>query len=1125
MQFLRPIVIIWAAASTLALAAPAFVDLPAERTGLSFGHSFDEQNPRAFLYHAGFACGGACIGDVNGDQLPDLYFADGARKNALYLNKGDLRFEASDQEQLAGGDLWGTGAALVDIDADGDLDLCQANYDAPIQFFRNDGKGMFTEVPDAFGIDVTDASLALSFADADNDGDLDVYILCNEYYDPYGRPATPPFVLRNGVPVAKEEFEKYYLIQKDHQGNWTMDNYGRADYLFLNEGSRTEPRFRDVSTEAGVRQIGHGLSCLWLDHDRDGDLDLYVANDFLLPDRLYRNDGVRDGIPRFTDVIESTFPALAWSSMGCDLGDINNDGLPDVFVAEMSATTHFKSKLNMGKMIGPRRHVLETGWPRQAMRNHLFIHNGSPMFSETARASGLASSDWSWAPKLADFDNDGLTDLFIANGITRNFTDSDHGNTLGDINQAQIGRTKWDLYKDLAPMREANIAFRNIDGRRFEKTSKPWGLDHVGLSYNTAYGDLDRDGDLDLVVSDLGNRSHIFENRLATGNSLSVHLEGSTHNRMGIGAKVTVTDTAGVVRTRWMQPWTGFQSQNDSILHFGLGSAKPATMTVRWQENMTEQTVQIEAGTKTITVKEQPGKLAKQDAPRPWFVECAKARGIDFVHQERQFDEFARQPLLPGLLSQFGPALAAGDVDGDGDADLFAGGATYQAPAVFINEGGSFRQVTPSPFPASDQYSEDLDALWFDADGDGDLDLYVVSGSVEVSPGDARLRDRLFLNQSQDGTVKLELQSDALPALTDSGSCVAAADYDADGDLDLFVGTRSLIGRYPLTPPSRLLRNESTKDRVRFVETTKETAPGLLEAGLVTGSTWTDFDRDGDPDLLVSAEWGPVRLFVNDDGKLSERTSEAGLAERTGWWSALTAADIDGDGDDDYLLGNVGWNTKYKIASTKKPALLYYGDMDGSGTMRLVEAKNAEERLLPVRGKSCSTAAMPSLGNKLPTYRKFAMTDLPGIYSQQRLDQAAKFAAVCFESGILINETSENGPPKFRWSPMPWEAQLSIINDIAVANLDGRPGLEILCAQNHYTREPETGLWRGNPGCLLRWNNEAFTVIPHPSSGLLLAHDVKALETADFDGNGSVDVAAGQNNNRVLLFLHQEGAP
>ena len=1101
--------------------APIFADLPAERTGITFRHSFAEDHPLARLYHAGYACGAICIGDVNGDRRPDLYVVDGPAANALFLNRGGFKFAPSNQPALAGGDLWGTGATLVDIDSDGDLDLCQANYDAPLQFFRNDGKGQFELQPGAFGLEVTDAVMTVSFADPDNDGDLDAFVLCNQYYRAGGRPAVSPLETFGGVPAVKREYEKYYLASQDPFGQWRVDNYGRANYFFLNEGTRDKPKFRDVSRAAGVANFGHSLSCVWWDFDADRDLDLYVANDFLVADRLYRNEGTTDGIPRFVDVAGEVLPSVTWSSMGSDLGDINNDGRPDLFVADMSATTHFKAKVSMGDMMGEPRYILETGWPRQAMRNHLFLSNGTPMPSESAWAAGVASTDWSWAPKLADFDQDGFIDLIVTNGMTRNFTDADHSRKIGNINAAMIGHSLWDLHRDLEPLREKNLAFRNLDGRRFQETSADWGLDLEGLSYGSAYGDLDGDGDLDLVVSDLGQRLRVYENRSADFESVRVRLRGTASNRMGIGARVTVIDSEGTRRYRWMLPWTGFQSQNDTVLHFGLGDAAPMKLLVDWPSGVTQDVIDFGVGG-VITIAERILPSPQSPHTEPWFRESAKETGLDFKHEEKKLNDYAIQPLLPGKLSQLGPALAAGDADGDGDLDLYAGAASYQDPVLFLNDKGTFQQMKPSPFRGLTRYAEDLDALWFDADGDQDLDLYVVSGSVEQPPGDSLYGDRLYINRTSKGQLEL-VKSEGLPELADAGSCVAAADFDRDGDLDLFVGARSIPGQYPLPAPGRLLQNKSLKDKLRFVDVTQSAAPSLLQAGLITGACWSDLDADGDPDLLLASEWGPLRFFLNDGkGAFVEHTEAAGLSSRRGWWSALRAADLDGDGDTDFLAGNVGWNTKYGRPSSEKPAVLYYGDMDGTGTKRLVEGKNAEGRLLPVRGKSCSTHAMTSLADKFPTYRDFAACDLAGLFGDARLARATKFEATCFESGVLLNDTEKGGPPRFRWIILPWEAQLSPINDFAVADFDGDGALEIACAQNHFTREAETGLWRGNPGCVFRWKENAPQLVPPHQTGLFLPNDTKALASGDFDLDGKPDLAAAQNDDALLLFLHPQ---
>ncbi len=952
-----PAALLAACAAPAMAAAPLFERWPAPESGVDFVHPLLEDHPQAYLYHSGFAVGALCLGDVDGDAVLDLYCVSGPGDNRLFLGRGGEGFREAKAPQLAGGDRWGTGANLVDIDNDGDLDLYQCHFAAPNQLFLNDGRGGFTEAEGALGLAVTDASMAAYFADADNDGDLDAFLLCNRWYDPAGRPARPPFRMEGGRPVILEEYQRHYHALPKPGGGWKVDDYGRADYFFLNRGPGADglPRFEDASEASGLRMKGFGLSAVWWDFDGDLDLDLYVANDFTPADRLFRNDGPgADGVPRFTDVAAQLLPATTWSSMGSDVADVDRDGRPDLFAVDMSATTHLKAKVNMGALSPAHRHLLETGAPRQAMRNHLFLNTGAGMFREAAWAAGVASTDWSWTAKFGDLDNDGWPDLFVSNGMARNFTDADRSAEIGSLARARVGRTMWQLYRDTPPMPEANLAFRNRGGEKFEKRPD-WGLGLVGMSYSSAMGDLDNDGDLDLVVSDLGEQVKIFRNTVADvaggGRGFRVRLTGAASNRMGIGARVELTDSDGATQVRWANPWTGFLGQNDTALHFGTGRAAPRQIAVRWPSGI-DQTLAVPDGATELAVVE----AATGGAPVPVAVEPRLAPADAkpaFTHAERPFDDFERQPLLPAKLSQLGPCLAAADADLDGDTDFFVGGAAGQAGALFINDGaGAFARAPAAAFDA-DRDHEDSAALWFDADRDGDPDLLVVSGSNEHPRGVASYRDRLYLNRgAEGGAVRIEpAPQGALPPLADSGSCACAADYDGDGDLDLFIGSRSVPGRYPLPPANRLLRNDSTAGEVRFTEL----APAALrDAGMVTDALWADLDRDGDPDLALAIDWGHIAIFRNGGGTLAEASSAAGTASRRGWWRSLCAVDVDGDGDLDLAAGNTGINTKYKDPSDGTPALIYFGDMDGSGSERIVEAKyqKGDARPLPVRGRS-----------------------------------------------------------------------------------------------------------------------------------------------------------------------------
>ncbi|MGI9242573.1 MAG: CRTAC1 family protein, partial [Verrucomicrobiales bacterium] len=660
-------------------AAPLFQRIDSQSSGLDFQNRFDEDGDRSYLYQSGFACGAVVIGDVDGDRRPDVFFCGGAGENALFLNRGGLKFERSPSgASLAGGANWASGAAFADLDNDGDLDLLVCNYAAPNQLFLNSGAGEFTEVTAASGLGVAGPSLEPLVADFDRDGDLDLFLLNNKLYLPEGRPQRPPYKMVDGKPVVDDSYAPYLHILPKGDGNFSIDGYGQPDRLLINDGVGDDgvPKFRDVTAASGIAGIGHGLSATLVDVDADGWLDIFVANDFLVPDRLWKNLGPgKDGVPRFSDAVTHFFPQIAWSSMGSAAGDLDDDGYTDLMVVDMAATTHLKAKISMGEMKGRMREVLETGWPRQAMRNHVFFGTGTPRYQELAWFSGLASTDWSWAVKLADFDLDGRLDIFLTNGHTRNFSDAD----VPFSTAALIGRTQFDIYRDSGRLLEENLAFRNAGARRFEK-APDWGLGHEGMSYAAATGDLDADGDPDLIVANLGEEIHLYRNDASGGNRFSVRLEGTRSNRFAIGAKVVVTDSTGARRTRWVNPQNGFLSQDDTALLFGLGDARPVSIEVDWPSGI-RQIAKIGADKTELTLAEKGKITPRKQAPASRFVASVAPA---FTHRERPFDDFARQPLLPGKLSQLGPCLAAGDFDGDGDADLFAGGAAGQSSALFL---------------------------------------------------------------------------------------------------------------------------------------------------------------------------------------------------------------------------------------------------------------------------------------------------------------------------------------------------------------------------------------------------------------------------------------------------------
>lgn len=1129
----------WAGTPTLAVPTAAdppvifagetlFSETGPSASGLDFVNPLLPDDPRNFLYPFGYACGGVNIGDLDGDGRPDVFCVGGPVPNGLFLQvgePGDLRFERVAEEMVGGADAWGTGASLVDIDGDGDLDIHVCNYDAPNHLFVNrstPGKPVFTEEAALHGLDLRDASIVSSFADVDNDGDLDAYIGCNRYVPPKGLPMEAPgrFDAETQTMVMFPRYERYFRAWRKADGNFEADSYGRDDHLYLNTGPGPDgrPRFVDVTKQAGIDGAGHALAATWIDHDRDGLVDLHIANDFEDPDRFYRNLGPGpDGIVRFEDVIADVLPHTTWSSMGADVADLDGDGRLDLMVADMSATTHFKSKVNMGEMGGRQRVILESGWPRQAMRNMLYLDTGLDSYREAAFMSGLSSSDWTWAVKLADFDQDGRPDVLLTNGMSRNYTDSDRP----FAGRQRYGRTQWDHFRNDPPLLERNMALRNTGDLSFEDVGARWGLDKYGMSYSAAYGDLDLDGDLDVVVANLNEPVSLYRND-AEGHWLKIALRGRNGNTHGAGAIVEIETASHGTLVRHASPWRGWASTDDHDLHFGLGEDDEVlSITVTWPGERVQRLGPAVADQRLV-IEEPIEAGTPERASATIFVSAEEGVGPAFKHVEKPYDDYRIQPLLPGKLSAFGPCMAWEDIDGDGRADVFIGGARDQAGEIWMNgEGGRFtRRETPAL--VSDKGSEDSSALWFDADGDGDRDLLVTSGSSEFFEGDRRLRNRLYLRSTDamQAPVFERAPAGALGGLALNSHAVAASDVDGDGDQDLFIGSRSVPGRYPDTPASHLLRNESEGGSIRFVDVTSEVAPGLERNGLVTGAAWVDVDGDGSEDLVVSHEWGPIAVWRNEDGRLVDMTEASGTGAIRGWWNGIEAGDVDGDGDIDLVGLNVGLNTKYGTATGERPAVLYFGDMDGSGRPDLIEAKCKSDTMLPIRGRSCSSGAMPFIRKDFGTFRDFASADLTGIYGESNLEKARRFEADGFESGVWIN-VSQPGRPAFEFRPFPRIAQIAPAHGAAIADFDGDGIMDITLVQNHDHREPETGLWRGGVGQMLRGTTNAVWEPVHPAeSGILIRGDATGVEAVDLDGDGDLDLVSTINGDVVRTLLN-----
>ena len=651
-----------------------------------------------------------------------------------------------------------------------------------------------------------------------------------------------------------------------------------------------------------------------------------------------------------------------------------------------------------------------------------------------------------------------------------------------------------------------DFAFRNGGNLEFEDVSATWGLDHDGISFGAAYADLDRDGDLDLVVNRLGEPAGIYRNQGGEGGRVLIRLRGK-NNHYGVGAKLRLTSASGT-QVRQLMPTRGFMSSEEPLVHFGLGEDTTFDLAIEWPEGHTQRFENLAAG-RYYTVEEHLGSATLNGLSNPrdlLFLIVTDRVGLGWSHQERLFDDYQLQQLLPHKLSQLGPGLAWGDADGDGLDDLFVGGAAGQSGELFLYRGRNGFERREGPWSGHLE-SEDMAPLWLDADGDGDMDLFVSSGSNEYPHDDLRQADRLYRN---DGTGTFSHAPDALPADHGFSGAAAAADFDADGDLDLFIGGRAVPGRYPTAPRSRLLRNEGG----RFTDVTETLAPELAEIGMVTSALFSDADGDGWPDLLLTLEWGPVSLFTNLGGRFEDRSEQAGLAARTGWWNSITGGDFNGDGAIDYAVGNLGLNSKYS-ATPELPARIYYGDVDGSGEPHLIEAKSTAEGQLPVRGRSCSSLAMPFVEERFPTYHDYPSALLTDIYPSDSLAQVEAFEAVELRSGILLND----GQGAFEWRPLPRLVQASPGYGIMASDYNGDGDTDLYVVQNSFSREPETGLLDGGVSMLLFGDGHGdFRTSELSESGLMVPGDGKGLGVGDLNRDGWPDLVATQNNGSLAAF-------
>lgn len=1065
-----------------------------DHSGIDFSNNIlenDTLNYYTFPYL--YMGGGIAVGDVNNDGLSDVFITGNMVPNKLYLNKGNLQFEdISEAAGIGGDDRWYTGATMADVNQDGWLDIyvCVSGKHPPFknQLYINNQDNSFTEQAEQYGIADESTSIQATFFDYDHDGLLDLFV------------ANYP-----QLPVTMGNAFYFEKMQENR--------FSESGHLYKNNGNGT---FSDVTQSAGVQNFGLTLGVVASDFNNDEHIDLYLSNDFNVPDYLYLNNG--DGT--FSEKIKEATRHTSMFGMGVDAADLNNDGLMDLAQVDMTPEDYKRAKNNMASMRPSSFwQAVDLGLHYQYMQNSIQLNNGVtteglPIFSDIARYTGMATTDWSWGVQFMDLDNDGWKDLFVSNGMKRDVNNND---VIAQFKEGSFfGEEKRD-FSQLPSEPINNYAYRNKGNLSFVNATSNWGLRYEGFSNGFAYGDLDNDGDLDLIINNLDDKIALFKNETdKTGHHyLQLKFKGPNINPFGLGTKIILEDE----ESKQVQELTlsrGFQSSVAPVLHFGLGHKKEVKeLTVRWPDGKKE-TIENIAADQILELNYQNAK-AESEIPRhadQKFKNNTLASKIDFKHSEDEINDFAREPLLPHKNSGFGPAMAVADVNADGLDDFYIGNAAGNTGRLYIQTPDGHFEILPGPWEEDSSY-EDTGALFFDADQDGDQDLYVVNGGNDPNQPDLYYQDRLYVN-TPTGFIRTE---QTLPSMPTSGQTVVTGDFDQDGDPDLFMGGRIVPGTYPVAPSSYILQNEGGQDEtLHFVDVTDQVAPILKEAGLITAAIWDDFDQDGLLDLIITGEWQPIRFFKNLGSTFEEVTSKLpGLEEMEGWWYSLEACDIDQDGDNDYIAGNLGLNYKYK-ASQKEPFEIYANDFDESGTLDIVLSYHKKGIQLPVRGRECSSEQVPAIAVRFKTFEAFADADLPELYGEKMLENALYLSAKTFESCWIENKGTEG----FEKHILPPAAQLSSINAIQVIKYNQDTYPDLLLFGNLYASEVETPRNDAGVGLVLIGGpNGQFTAVPAGESGVLIPGDVKDVAAIQWGFDKQAAFLIGRNNDDLQLLVLQ----
>ncbi len=1093
-----------------------FTLLSAEDTGVTFANRITENDSINIIdFEYVYNGGGVGIADLNGDSLPDVVFSGNQVNSQIYLNLGEMKFaNVSEKAGLSNLGRWCSGVSLVDINADGKMDiyLSATTFKTESQranlLFVNQGNDAnnvphFKEMAAEYGIADTGHSMHAAFFDYDNDGDLDLYVLIDTI----------------------EEYPNLYHKKNVDGSSATTDRLYRCDW----DQQGGHPVYVNSSKEAGIQTEGYGLGLNITDFNRDGYKDIYVTNDYLSNDLLYINNG--DGT--FTDKAQAYFKHTSNSAMGNDVADLNNDGLADVMVLDMLPRDNERKKKLMGA--NSYQSYLNNdlyGFTYEYVRNTMQINMGDkpgtnePIFADMGMMADIAETDWSWAPMLADFDHDGYRDLIVTNGFPRDVTDRDFAQFRAESGNVA---SKDYLLGQIPTIKIKNYAFRNRGDLTFENVTDEWGIGVPSFSNGAAYADLDLDGDLDMVVNNINDSAFVYRNNLMEtkpekNRYLRMAFRGGKHNFNGFGAKVEVFYNDSLRQVYEHSPYRGYLSSVEPVAHFGLGEVKTVDRVVVVWPNGKQQTLKGVATNQVLTVRQSDAteSYVPESLPSPLFRSLSDSAGIDYVHEEPEFIDFNGQKLLLHKLSQFPPAIATADVDGDGLVDFFIGGSRQHKGRFFMQKANGTFQINDM-LPGgegAEKESEDIGMLLFDADGDGDNDLYIASGSNEQNAGDPSYQDRLYLNNGKGGFT---LAIGSLPDAKVSTSCVRATDYDRDGDLDLFVGGRVDPQHYPRSVNSFILRNDSKPGIPKFSDVTSQVAPQLQNGGLICDALWTDYNNDGFVDLIVAGEWMPLQVFQNKNGTfIPDAALNSYLEKYKGFWNSIIGGDFDNDGDTDYVVGNMGLNNLART-SDETPLNMLAGDFNQDGMydaipMVYYPTASGKRELVPYHGREDMIKQMIPMRARYQTFADFAKATFENLLTEDQRKEALVLQANYLKSSYIENK----GNGQFDMRPLPALAQVAPINGMIADDFDADGYLDVLLVANDFGNEVSAGRFDASNGLLLKGNGHGhFRPQTQAQTGFYVPGNAKGLVQLP-DAQGNRLIVATQNRGPLRVFGQTE---